>query len=285
MRLKSIFVMALMSLVCTGLLVGTSYAADFKIAIMQDQAGAARKFKPLLDYLESKGVKADFVAARDYPTAAQMFARGDVDAMFSGSGIAGTMIIKDLAYPVVRPVSKDGTSTYWAVVLAPKGSSRFDGKADYFRNKKVTFSSLASSGEFFFRSIPGAANVGATQMKAASHGAAIDVLERGRADIAIVKNRVWDKVKGKYRNVELVGEDHGENPNGTLIASKKASKSTVEKVSDILMGLEDDNSAQAKAAKDSLGIQGYTKTTEEDFSHTLKLLKSAGVTKDFNFSF
>ena len=54
--------------------------------------------------------------------------------MFSGSGIAGCMIIKDLAYPVVRPVSNGGWSTYWAVVLAPKGSPRFTQDAAYFDN-------------------------------------------------------------------------------------------------------------------------------------------------------
>jgi ABC-type phosphate/phosphonate transport system substrate-binding protein len=285
MKMKRLAVSVLVMVMGVFFVSGLGHAADFKIAIMQDKAGAARKFKPLLAYMAGKGVNASFVAAKDYSAAANMFSKGNVDAMFSGSGVAGSMIIKGLAYPVVRPVSKDGTSTYWAVVLAPKGSAKYDGKADYFRGKKVTFAGLASSGEFFFRSVPGATKVGARMMKAASHGAAMDVLNRGRADIAVVKNRVWDKEKSKYPKLEMVGEDQGENPNGTLIAANKANRGTVKKVKGILQGLKDDGSKKAKAARDSLGIQGYIETTDADFEHTLKLLKSAGVTKSFNFKF
>ena len=214
-----------------------------------------------------------------------MFSQGKVDAMFSGSGVAGSMIIKDVATPLVRPVSKDGTSTYWAVVLAPKGSSRFSGNSDYFRGKKVIFAGLASSGEFYFRSVPDATNVGAKMLKASSHGAAIDALSRGRADIAIVKNRVWDKAASKYSDIERVGEDTGENPNGTLIVSKNANSAIVAKVKGILLGLEADSSSNASAAKDALGIKGYKETTIDDFSHTLELLGNAGVDKGFNFEY
>ncbi len=285
MNRKTIFTAILTVLMALSLTVGDALAADFKIAIMQDKAGAARKFKPLLNYLAQKGVKAEFSAAKDYSAAAAMFAAGKVDAMFSGSGIAGSMIIKELATPIVRPVSKDDWSTYWAVVLAKKGSPRFRANADYFKGKKVTFAGLASSGEFFFRSIDGSVKASSRMMKAANHGAAIDVLSRGKADVAIVKNRVWDKEKSKFPGLERVGEDQGENPNGTLIASKKADAATIAKVSAILQGLGADTSALAMEAKKSLGIKGYIVTTDDDFKHTIELLKSAGVTKGFNFKY
>ena len=70
--------------------------AGFKICLMQDKKGAAAKFRPLLNYLMKKGVDASFVAAKTYPQAAKMFAEGKVDGMFSGSGIAGCMIIKGI---------------------------------------------------------------------------------------------------------------------------------------------------------------------------------------------
>ena len=268
-----------------GIMTGPAMAEQFKIAIMQDQQGAAAKFKPLLDYLSKKGIDAAFVAASNYPAAAQMFATGQVDAMFSGSGIASSMIIKELADPEVRPVGKDGHSTYWAVVIAPKNASKFSGSADYFKGKKVIFTALASAGEFYFRSVPGAATSGAQLLKAASHGAALDALDKGQADIAIVKNRVWDKVKDKYPNLIKVGEDKGENPDNTLIVSKKADKGTVVKVASALLSLKEDTSAEAKTAMDSLEITGYIKTTSKDFGHTLPMLKAAGVTKEFNFVF
>ena len=284
-RIVGYFVMTVVAMASLFSLPDVSGAEPFKIAITQDQAGAAAKFKPLLAYLEQKGVDASLVAAKDYSTAATMFDSGSVDAMFSGSGIAGTMIIKDLATPLVRPVTKDGNSTYWAVVIAPKGSPKFTGSAAYFKNKKVILTALASAGEFYFYSLPEARQAHATLLKAASHGAAIDAMDKGQADTAIVKNRVWDKVSDKYPNLVKVGEDKGQNPDGTLIVSKKVSQQLSDKVAVVLLGLKDDNSQAALAVKTSLDIDEYIKTTPKDFEHTLALLKKAGVTKSFNFIF
>lgn len=282
---RVVAVLALLGFVIGPLLPGGAHAEQFKIAIMQDQAGAASKYKPLLDYLTKKGVQASFVSAADYPAAARMFAAGQVDAMFSGSGIAGTMIIKDLATPEVRPVDKDGFSTYWAVVVAPKGTAQFTGKADYFNGRKVATTSLASAGEFFFRSLPGAATSSATIIKSPSHGTALAALDQKQADFAIVKNHVWDKNKDKYPNLAEVGFDKGENPDGTLIVSKKADPKAVAKVTAALLAVKDDPSPDAGAVRDSLDIRGYVTTTQKEFSHTLALLKSAGVTKTFNFTY
>jgi ABC-type phosphate/phosphonate transport system substrate-binding protein len=265
------------------LVYGISQASQFRIAIMQDERGAAAKFRPLENYLKSKGIDFTFVAAKDYPAAAKMFASGEVDAMFSGSSVAGIFILKDLASPLVRPLTKEGTSTYHAVLIAPAGSPKFTGQGDYFKGKKVIFTALASSGEIFYHSVPGTKPVKATLLKAASHGAAIDALSAGSADVAIVKNHVWEKAKAKYPKLTLVGKDDEENPDGTLIVSKKADAKVVLKVSAALLEVKDDPSA--KAVRDELGIKGYIKTTPSDFKHTMELLKRAGVDKSFNFSF
>lgn len=260
-------------------------AEQFKLVIMQDDKGAAQKYAPLATYLKTKGVDVALVGASDYVKAAQMFAAGEADGMFSGSGVAGIMLIKGLANPVVRPVGKDGNSTYWAVVIAPAGAAKFTGTADYFVGKKVMITSLASSGEIYFYSLPGAKAAKATLMKAASHGAAIDALSKGVADVAIVKNRVWDKEKSKYPSLAMVGEDKGANPDSTLIVSKKANTDTVKKVSNALLGLKGDSSAEASAARDSLNVTGYIVTTNDGFKHTLEILKKAGVDNSFQFAF
>ena len=260
-----------------------AYGADLKIGIMQAQAGDAKKYQPLLDYLAQKGVPASFVTAGTYPAAADMFSKGQVDAMFSGSGIAGTMIIKGVADPLVRPVNQDGTSTYSAVVIVKKGGAKFTPSNDYFTGKRVIFTSLASSGEFYFRSL--GASKAKELMQAASHGAALDALSRGQADVAIIKNRVWDKEKVKYADLEQVGGDSGENPDNALIVSKKLSKATADKLSTIMLGLGNDSSPQAKAVMASMKITKFIKTTPADFKSTLALLKKAGVNKSFNFKY
>jgi len=257
----------------------------FTFGIMQDKKGAAAKYRPLLVYLKKNGLQASFITARSYTHAAKMFASKKIDGMFSGSGIAGCMIVKDLAVPVVRPLNKEGWSTYWAVVLAPKGAPRFTQQTDYFKDKSVIFCSLASSGEFFFRSFKGSATICKKIMNAPSHFAAIDTLARGIADVAIVKNRVWDNEKTKYSTIVRVGEDPGENPNGTLIVSKNTDPAIIDKIFQILLGLKDDTSAEAAAVKEKLKINAYIKTTIDDFKFTIPLIKKAGVDKSFNFSF
>jgi ABC-type phosphate/phosphonate transport system substrate-binding protein len=269
-------------LACGGiLLAGTAMGAELKIGIMQSQAGDAIKYQGLLEYLEKNGLPATFVTASTYPAAADMFAKGEVDAMFSGSGIAGVMLIKGVAEPRVRPVTKEGTSTYSAVVIVKKGGARFTGSADYFAGKRVIFTPLATSGEFFYRSL-GATKAGEITL-AASHGAALDALSRGEADVAIVKNRVWDKEKYKYPDLALVGADKTENPDNCLIVSKKLPGGTAAKLSSVLLGLGRDSSAAAKVVKEALQITRFIKTTSADFKGTLALLKKAGVTKAFAF--
>lgn len=265
------------------LLAGQASAADLRIAIVQAQAGEARKYQPLLEYLRTKGVGASFVTTADYRAAADLFAKGGVDAMFGGSGIAGTFIIKDLAYPVVHGVGTDGVGTYSAVVVAPKGSPRFTGAGGYFDGKRVIYSALASAGEFYFESLGKSAP--AAKLKAASHGAALDALSRGQADVAIVKNHVWSKEQGKYPGLEKVGGDDGENPDGTLVVAKHVAQPQVAAISAALLGLEADGSPAAKAAKDALKLRGYEAITVKGFAHTLDLLKRARVGKDFTFAY
>ncbi len=276
----------LFGVVLPALLPAGSEAVQFRLAITQDQKNAVQKYIPLLDYLAKKGIVPSYVEAKDYHAAAALFAKGAVDAMFCGSGVAGAFMISELAVPLVRPVNTDGHSTYRAVVLAPKGSPMFDGSAEYFKGKKVIFTSLDSSGDFYFDSLPGAAQTDAIRLKADSHESAIEALDKGQADIAIVKNRVWDKdnVRHRYPNLTMVGEDKGENPDSTLIVSTNMPISLKAKISADLIAMQNDPSPEARAAKKSMKIFGFIKTTDKDFEHTLILLKNAGVTRSYMFA-
>jgi ABC-type phosphate/phosphonate transport system substrate-binding protein len=203
--------------------------------------------------------------------------------MFSGSGVAGAMIIKKVAFPLLRPVANNGTSTYWAVVVACKGAPTFDGRADYFKGKKVASCALASSGELFLRNIPGARAAVAELKIVGSHGDAIEAVKKGEADIAIVKNLVWDNLKAQNPTLEKVGSDNGQNPNDALIVSAKTDQAFVKKLMETLLALKSDPGPEAAAVRRDLGIQGYILTSAADFSHTLGLLQRAGVGPDYDF--
>ena len=272
----------LLSILMLAIFPQLSVAAPIKIIVMQDKAGDVDEYAPLVEYLKGHGVEAELVSASDYNMAAAMFASGKADAMFSGSGVAGTLIIKDLAKPLVRPVADGGWSTDWAVVVARKGAPPYSGDPEYFRNKRVVYCGLASSGEFYYRSVTLNVPYAATR-KAKSHFAALALLAMDGADVAIVKNRVWDNAKASMLNLMLVGGDTGENPNGTLMVSVALPDSKAAELKSILLDLGSDESTAAKNLKFSLGVSSYIETTPGDFKHTLKLLKKAGVTESFRF--
>jgi ABC-type phosphate/phosphonate transport system substrate-binding protein len=271
-------------ILATLILASTVQAADgFRLAIMQATKGEAEKYAPLVPYLKLHGVEATLVGMKSYQDAAQKFAAGEADGMFSGSGVAGTLIIKGLATPCVRPVGADGNSTYWATVVAKAGTPAVtDGKA--FDGRKVLCCALASSGEFYLKSLVNAGGAKPEILIAANHGAAIAALDKGQADYAVVKNRVWDKEKSKYPGLAEVGKDTGENPDNTLMISGKADAAVAAKVREALLALEKADAPESKAAKDSLKVVRFILTTEADFSHNLKMLAAAGVTKDFTFA-
>ena len=250
------------------------------IGIMQDKKDVAAKYTPLIKYFASNGITVHLQGFRSYRDAAAKFKAGKLDAMFAGSGVAALMILKGLAVPLVRPQHDAGWNTYWAVVIVPKSNNDFKLSTDYLKNKRVICCALASSGEFFCRSILGADK---KLLIAGNHGNALAALNKGAADVAIVKNRIWDSEKQKYPDLKKVAEDHGENPDSTFIVSVKLKKEYQEKIEQILLKLKEENTPEASALKKKLKITGFIKTDKKDFSHTFSILQKAGINKDFNF--
>ena len=257
----------------------SAFAQSFRIAVMESEEGASEKYLPLVRYLKTNGVDATFVPAKNYIHASKMFESDQADGMFSSASIAGILIIKEVAYPVARPLTKKGWSTSWTVVIGGKGSPKFEENAAYFKDKRVAFTTLDLSGDFFFRAIQGSADAGATITSVESHSAAVEALSRGVADIAIINNRAWDEVKAKYPGLDVVGEGSGKSPEMTLILSKKTDISVTTKVKDLLLSFGKSRSPEAKLVKKSLNIKGYIETTMDDFKYAVSVLEKAGVTK------
>lgn len=262
-------------------LASSAGAEEFKIGVMQAQAGSVKKYAALESYLKAKAIDVKFVHFSDYNKAAAMFDQGELDGMFSGSGVAGIFILKGVATPLVRPVDFSGRSTYWGVVVGKKGEKPFTGKADYFNNRTVAYSAIASSGEFYYRSIPGIDKIQDKAIVAANHQEALDLVKTGKADFAVVKNAVWSSLKGSYPELELLGQDAEQNPDNTLIVSKKTPARTVKNVLTALMAVG--TAADAASVREGMKIQGFVMTTGNDFKHTLELLKHAGVTAKYEF--
>ncbi|MDP1605011.1 MAG: PhnD/SsuA/transferrin family substrate-binding protein [Legionella sp.] len=284
-----------MSLFCLALILTTAsfaLAADtlhFVIMSSEDPKKEGPKYAALAEYLKagSPGIgDIQLRVAKDYPEAARLFQGGEVDGMFSGSFVAGIFIKKEVAKPIARPVLNNGATTYKAVIIAKDGTKPFAGIGD-FRGKKVAYTLLASSGEAFVRGLLPAGEKPEniyTPVPAASHQIAINAVQSGAADYAVVKNMVWDPAK--FPGLAQVGEDKGENPNNTLIMSNAAAGKHGEDVRSILVKLESDTGAQAMEVKKLFGIKAFVPTTNTDFSHTFGIFEKANINaKTFDFKF
>ena len=261
-----------------------AWAGDqFRIGIMQAQKGEAEKFAPLENYLRSAGIEVQFVETADYSAAARMFAERKLDGMFSGSGVAGSMLIKDVAYPLVRPVSQEGHSTYWAA-MSPRRTRRSSTMRQLLQGEK---SHLLRPG--LLRRILSPLPSGAEN----AAGALFSPPPTAR------RSKTWRR-QGRFRYCQKLGvgqfpqqlpgagqtgNDPEQNPDGTLIVSTRANRQTVGKVAQALLALQGDSGPAAAAVRDGLGISGYIITSAADFKHTLQLLRNAGVGPDFPFHF
>ena len=239
MKLKMmVLVIAAVFLMCQ-----TAIAADvLNVVIMasKNPRKEGPKYQALSEYIQGKSSAisgVDMKIAKDYADAVRLFQSGEVDGMFSGSFVASIFIKKNVADPLVRPVSKNGVHTYKALVAAPKGSAKFGGMSD-FKGKKVAYCSLASSGEIFARTLLSAGEKPEdyyTVVKAKSHGAALNAVKSGAAHYAVFKNLIWDP--RAYPELDVIGGDDEENPNNTFILSKDASAKFGKELGSILMGM------------------------------------------------
>jgi ABC-type phosphate/phosphonate transport system substrate-binding protein len=211
-------------------------------------------------------------AYSSYVIAGKSFEVGTIDAMFAGSAIAASMIREKLARPVVRPVSQHGGSMYSGLLVARAGTPEFKGDPAAIRDKRLACSKLTTAGEFLIRSLVGR---GCGRFSVSTHSRALDLVALGEADVAAVKDRVWELVKEKYPTLEVIGRDEGRHPNATLIASRKASPEVIEKISRALLQLEDDPSSEARQVKQTMEITGFIVTAEDDFQDTFSLLDKA----------
>jgi len=285
----------LISLFCLSLLLGMAslaLAADtlhFVIMSSADPKKEGPKYAALAEYLKAGAPGIGDIqlrVAKDYPEAVKLFQGGEVEGMFSGSFVAGMFIKKEVAKPIARPVLNNGATMYKAVIVAKEGTKLFAG-IDDFRGKKVAYTLLASSGEAYARGLLPAGEKPEsvyTPVPAASHQIAINAVQSGAADYAVVKNLVWDPAK--FPGLVQVGEDKGENPNNTLIMSNAAADKHGEDVRRILLKIESDTGAQAMDVKKLFGVKAFVTTTNADFKHTFGIFEKANInptTFDFKF--
>jgi hypothetical protein len=82
-----------MVVLALGVMPGVIQAEEFKIAVLQVNKDNVRTYQSLVEHLAKRGVAVRLVEVPVNETVTKMFSTGQIDAMFSGSGIPGSMFI------------------------------------------------------------------------------------------------------------------------------------------------------------------------------------------------
>ena len=93
MRLSRSIVCCLLVVFAVSVMPGIVGAEEYKIAILQEGQSSAQKYEPLVAHLSRTGITATLIEVPSYAAAAKMVASGEVDAMFYGPGIPGSMMV------------------------------------------------------------------------------------------------------------------------------------------------------------------------------------------------
>jgi len=93
MKLSRMVVFCVIVVLSLGVTPGVIQAEEFKIAVLQNHKDCPLTYKPLAEHLAKIGVMVRMVEVPTQEIATKMFAAGEVDAMFSGSGIPGSMFV------------------------------------------------------------------------------------------------------------------------------------------------------------------------------------------------
>ena len=95
MKLSRIMVISFVVIFALGIMPDILKAEEFRIAIVQDNKGSVQVYEPLVAHLAKMGIAVTLVQAPTYQAVAKLFSSGEVDAIFNGPGIPGSMIIID----------------------------------------------------------------------------------------------------------------------------------------------------------------------------------------------
>lgn len=159
-----------------------------------------KRYAPLFDYLSAElGVVFESHMLSRYGNIIDNFNKLGLDGAFMGS-FTGALAIQELGVePLVRPQHVNGTSTYFGLVFARKGSGL--GSAESLRGKRMVFVDRATTAGYllplaYFKKI-GIADYekwfGEFYFSGTHEDAIMDVLN-GLADIGAAKNTVYENL-------------------------------------------------------------------------------------------
>lgn len=243
-----------------------------------------KRYAPLFDYLSAElGVIFESHILSRYGNIVDYFNELGLDGAFMGS-FTGALAIQKLGVePLVRPQHVNGTSTYFGLVFARKGSGL--GSAESLRGKRMVFVDRATTAGYllplaYFKKI-GISDYENWFDKfyfSGTHEDAIMDVLNGLADVGAAKNTVYENLVLKDLNhmdkLEILATSPPVPSNALLV------KSTFPADFKILLRnklLTMDQSAAGRKALAEINSTKFIETTVADYQPVLDYATSIGI--------
>jgi phosphonate transport system substrate-binding protein len=229
------------------------------------------RYEPLAQYLSKKlGMKIKLSVLPRYGNIIDNFTSEKLDGAFFGS-FTYTLAHTKLGVEVIaRPVSLDGTSTYYGLIFVRKDSGiksirEMKGKRFAFVDKATTAGYLLPLAYFRRHKLNFHGYLKEVYFAGTHEDVIYDVLNR-KADIGAAKNTVFEKLVAKDGRLqkELTVLERSPNvPSNGLAMRRHLDSAIREKLKEALLGMDRD--PEGIAVLKAFGARKFIETTEKDY--------------------
>lgn len=243
------------------------------------------RHRPLGEYLSKKiGIPIKFTVLSRYGNIINSFENERLDGAFWGSFTGALAIDKLGILPLARPLSLDGTSTYFGIIFVAKDSPVKSAKE--MKGKRIALVDRATTAGYLFPRAYLRESAGVTDFEgyfsqvffAGSHDAAIKALVEGEADIACAKNTVYESMlksdPSLTKKVQIIATSHTV-PSNALGVRGDLDPTIVGKLKSALLEMGD--TPEGLAILEKFGAKRFIPTASADYDPVFDLAKKAGI--------
>lgn len=264
----------------------------FKIALLPDQNVfyQKRRYRPFIKYFsEILDMEVQTKILDSYSAVYDEMLLDKVDAAFFGSLSYLVMTNEMDIEPLVRPVRRNGISTYRGVIFAIRNKGVTEDIRTWKGKKLALVSKSTTSGYLFPRwylykkGIHRFENYFSKVIYVGSHDASILAVVSGEADIGCSTDKVFNRIMERdpaMRDSLVVLASSAPFPSNTLGIRKKDFGDGFEgRLKEALLNMN--KSEQGRNALLALGITGFIETKRADYDPVRKMMGDLGLKPDF----
>ena len=243
------------------------------------------RYRPLAAYLSKKiETPVRFTILSRYGDVMDRFVSRKMDGAFFGVFTGVLAMEKIDAVPVARAVNLDGSSTVQSYIFVRNNSGIHD--VEGMKGKRIAFvDRVTVTGYLYALSYLrefGVANPEAYFREVSftgSHGSTIYSVLDGRADVGIVKSKIFQLLVAKDYTIQeelMIIARSQEFPDTTLFLRKDISQTLLSRIKAALFGMEKD--PEGIAVLKRLEAQKFIEAKKNDFASFYDVARKAGIT-------